>query len=554
MKCTRTFVAAALLAATVLAADAAVPPPPVNQYLGIPDTTFNNLSETGCRSCHNQAPPIAAVDPTYLPDRHHLVVGTRIPSTSDVPTADANGDGQTDTVYGCYNCHESIYDAATMSYALDPDFRDCTLCHKQTGTSGGTVHHRSTLARAGDCAACHGSFVDRGLLDTDNDGIMAAIDKNEDLNGDGLADGGWIPTYKASLVTPWPSRKPANGPIPGTDDRTSNLFGEKEGSCKFCHSNRTGIEGAPATEESGPFKPVRVFTNSETHHTTGFFEDGTRCQWCHSFAQPNSILNQASIRTCEICHGIPSLHNIQVDSGSDGIKPGTELHGYGHIGSQSDCDGCHGFDSTVTSGAAPASGPVVPGLYHLSASSVRAGTAIELTGTAFINQIQDPVTGAFSVTARADVLITDKAGNQTVLSPVNVFDDAIQVIIPADLPAGNYRIAARKGTKLSNPLNLAVIPTPAVTSATISSNLVTITGSGFSSYMDAAGSGTGVTGTVITRSGGKKKAGTGVENVPGTIQSWSDTSIVARFRTAPTTVDVETVFGAVRNIPVKKLR
>lgn len=540
--------AVALLAATVITAGAAVPPPPVNQHLGIPDTTFNNLTETGCRSCHNQNPPIAAVDPTYLPDRHHLAVGTAIPVLTDVPYKDADGNGQADTVYGCYNCHKSTYNPVTMSYVLDPNFRDCTLCHKQTGTSGGTVHHRGALAQAGNCAACHGSFVDKGLLDTDKDGLIAALDKTEDLNGDGYADGGWIPTYGASLVTPWPSKKPASGPAAGTDTRLKNVFGERQGSCKFCHSNLTGVEGAPVSEASGPFKPVMVYTNSETHHTTGFFADGTKCQWCHAFSQPNPALNATPIRTCEICHGIPSLHNIQVDSGTDGIKPGNELRGYGHIGAQWDCDGCHGFDSTTTS-AAPASGPVVPGLYYLSASSVQAGVAIELTGTAFINQIQDPLTGSYAITAKADVVLTDAAGKQTVLPPINVFNDAIQLVIPADIPAGNYKIAARKGPKLSNPLNLAVTPKLSIASATASSNVVTITGSGFSAYMNAAGSKTGVTATITARVG--KKSGT--KTVQGVIQSWTDSQIVAKFPATPPAVTISTVFGSVANVPVRKL-
>lgn len=541
-----------LLATTVLTANAAILPPPVNQYLGIPDTTFNNLTETGCRSCHNQNPPIVAVDPTYLPDRHHLLVGIAIPALSDIPYTDSDGNGQADTAYGCYNCHKSTYNPATMLYVLDPNFRDCTLCHQQTGTSGGTVHHRGTLAQAGDCAACHGSFVDKGLLDTDNDGIIAALDKTEDLNGDGYADGGWIPTYRASLVTPWPSKKPASGPATGSDDRASNLFGEKEGSCKFCHSNRTGVEGQPVAEDSGPFKPVMVYTNSETHHTTGFFEDGTKCQWCHYFAQQNTALNNPPIRTCEICHGIPSLHNIQVDSGTDGIKPGAELRGFGHIGAQWDCDGCHGFDSTTTS-AAPVSGPVVPGLHHLSASSVQAGAAIELTGIAFINQIQDPLTGSYAITAKSDVVLTDVAGKQTVIVPVNVFNDAIQVVIPADLPAGNYKIAAKKGPKLSNPLNLAVTPRLSIASATGNSNVVTITGSGFSAYMNAGDSGTNVTATITYRTGNKRKPVTVTQTVQGVIQGWTDTRIVAKFPAAPAAVNVNTIFGSAVNVPVRKL-
>ncbi|NJC88288.1 MAG: hypothetical protein FIB02_07110 [Desulfuromonas sp.] len=542
------ILAIALLGATVFTVSAAVPPPPVNQYLGIPDTVFNQMTETACRSCHNQNPPIAAVDPTYLPDRHHLLVDTLIPTPNAVPyPGDWDSDGIND--YTCYSCHTATWDPVSMSYVLDPNFRDCTVCHQQTGTSGGTVHHRTALAQTGDCAACHGSFVDKGLLDPNRNGIIAALDKTDDTNNDGIADGGWIPSYQGSLVTPWPSKKPANGlGGPGTgvkDSRLSNAFGEKQGSCKYCHSNRTGVEGQPVSENSGPFAPVMVYTNSETHHTTGFFDQAlTKCQWCHTDFQSNPALKSPtpSIRTCEICHGIPSLHNIQEDSASPGtnstnITPGAELAGYGHIGADSDCKGCHGFDSTTTS-AAPSSGPVIPALYYLSASSVQAGAAIELTGTAFINQIQNPLTGTYDRTVTSDVVLTNAAGAQLVLAPVNVFSNAIQVVLPADLPAGNYTIAAKKGPKLSNPLNLTVTPKLSVASATVSSNVVTINGSGFSSYLNAADSSTSVTATIAT------------QTVNGVIQSWTDTKIVAKFAATPSLVNVNTVFGSKANIPV----
>ncbi len=43
------------------------PPPPVRQELGLPDTSFNNLSETECRMCH-----------PGMVDRHHLLYGDAI--------------------------------------------------------------------------------------------------------------------------------------------------------------------------------------------------------------------------------------------------------------------------------------------------------------------------------------------------------------------------------------------------------------------------------------------------------------------------------------------
>jgi len=121
------------------------------------------------------------------------------------------------------------------------------------------------------------------------------------------------------------------------------------------------------------------------------------------------------------------------------------------------------------------------------------------------------------------------------------------------MPAGNYQIAARKGPKLSNPLNLAITPKLSVASATASSTVVTITGAGFSSYMNATDSGTNVTATITTRTGSKKKPVIVTQTVQGVIQSWTDTKIVVKFAATPSAVNVNTVFGSALNVPVKKL-
>ena len=64
-----------IICAVVSFAD--IPPPPVNQIVGIPDTSFNNLVESDCRFCHED-PNI--VDDVFIPDRHHLLIGTAVPS------------------------------------------------------------------------------------------------------------------------------------------------------------------------------------------------------------------------------------------------------------------------------------------------------------------------------------------------------------------------------------------------------------------------------------------------------------------------------------------
>jgi hypothetical protein len=145
-----------------------------------------------------------------------------------------------------------------------------------------------------------------------------------------MDDGHVIPTYEPSLVTPWPSGKDVAGP-------------NGEGNCVFCHF-------AGVYDSSNGFIPI--LDNASNHHNTGLHDKkGTKCGWCHDVfsRRPESITISAySIRTCEGCHGLESLHNIQVDSDGDGvITPGAELPGFGHIGSNDDCNGCHGFSAAT---------------------------------------------------------------------------------------------------------------------------------------------------------------------------------------------------------------
>ena len=543
---------------------AAVPAPPVNQYLGLGDTTFDNMVEADCRICHNQTPPEPyPVDPTYLPDRHHLLVDTLIPSPSDVPVSDANSDGVADTSYDCLNCHTLTFNPDTGTWELDPNFRDCTQCHIQTRglIVDPTVHHRTSEAQGGDCAYCHGSFVDSGLLDDDGDGIQNAIDP----------DGGWIPTYQVSLITPFPG-----GVVAGSDNRkpngdsdTTNIWGQQAGNCSFCHSELTGVgsstdycglchavhpgdEEPPVVETTGPFAPVEVFINATTHHSAGP-AGHDNCVWCHSFDVPAGDPRAVTpIRTCENCHGIPSLHNIQFagqDFGlpnNDGtVNPGAEPAGFGHIGSQDDCWGCHGNNGAPQSTSG--SGPVIPGLYTLSASNVAAGSSLTLSGTALVNNVQNPMSGEYDITLVSDVVLTDADGFETVLVPASINGDTIEVDIPSTMPAGNYRIAAKKALKLSNPLNLAITPDLSVTNATCAEGLVTISGSGFGSYLAADNSGTGVSGTVtyaVVSDKGKDKTST-IETQAGDVAFWSDSAIEAQFAACPDEVTVDTVFDVI---------
>jgi len=381
----------------------AMPPPPVNQNLGIADTTFNNLQEADCRLCHNQNPPAPyPVDPTYLPDRHKLLVDQPIPPDSDIPIKDADGDGVPDVTYDCLNCHNDVFDSNFGSFVIVDNYRDCTNCHVQYAGES-TVHHRATKALEGNCQFCHGSFVDRGLFDTNSDGIAETVNAP------------WIPIYQPSLVTPWPSHKDIAGTCSITQTQVCEVDGDcptsetcipdgvpdpvdlygtcsvtitqicREGgdcptgetcnwpdgipdqssagtfagNCNFCHNNSSGGPGAPTIEDTGPFAPVLVFRNDETHHSTDFFgftgtqsQPANLCFWCHDFMPPST--NGLSIRTCGNCHGIPSLHNIQLATQpfgfpSDGtVAPGMETCWSGHAGNQIDCNGCHGFANLLS--------------------------------------------------------------------------------------------------------------------------------------------------------------------------------------------------------------
>src|SRR5659263_757004 len=131
-----------LMQALVLAL---IPPPPVNQNMGMYDTLFLNVNESGCRNCHASG----------VPDTHHNLVAT----------------GR----YGCMNCHPALPDGSGITLV-----RDCVQCHNNTfnGMSIRRPHHESSDALAGHCKTCHGSVVDN------------------------FDDGHYIPSYPPSSMTP----------------------------------------------------------------------------------------------------------------------------------------------------------------------------------------------------------------------------------------------------------------------------------------------------------------------------------------------------------------
>jgi len=467
------LLAALLVVVPAVTSWADVPPPPVNQILGIPDASFNNLSEPECRTCH-QNPSI--VDPGTIPNRHHLLINTPLQVPNSAPF-DQSGD----TTYQCLSCHQQVWNPVTSSYVFNT-YRDCLFCHTQISNEA-SVHHLTIKAKAGDCKACH------GLID---DPLVAH----------------YIPTYAPSLVTPWPSNKPTAGP-------------NGEGQCTFCHD--AGFNTATSLD---------VLSNSGTHHSTGLgLASSAECLFCHDFNVPDD----QTIRACEKCHGVASLHNIQANSPNTAnlttIVPGKEDAYYGHIGSNLDCNGCHGFVG-MSAAEMNVSAAVIPDVSGVSVTKVTAGTTavITATGSGFTKNVITTPDGDIVLTSK--VVLTPLDGTPVDLVPTVITEDSLTVTLPATLKAGNYDFRVVKADKASNAVHLSVVPAMKNTSIVCSGSNVTITGTGYSQYIDGLNSGAGL--VALDKRG---------KNVPCTVKTWNDTKITATCAVCPSSVSVSSIWG-----------
>lgn len=493
-----------------LAGGAAVPAPPVNQNIGIPDTVFSAMNEADCRGCHNTSPPIPLVEPAYLPDRHHLLVG----SAARIPGRSAVRSGAPGEPYRCLNCHTFVFDPATFTEIMIEDFRDCSGCHNTD-----SVHHITAQAQRGDCVACHGTVVNNGLLDADGDGQPDAAK--------------WVPTYNPSLVTPAASKKPFGGP-------------NGEGNCTFCHNIAPWEPNQSLSDDAfllDPVSGVNVYTNRSTHHQTGFGSDDSKCFWCHSTESSTFT----TMRRCENCHGIPSLHSIQADGpdADTAVTLGREGSGYGHVGSQDDCWGCHGFDiasgPTETAPTVSTVAAVTPTISETSTASVRAGSAttLVLTGRAFTNDVLNPATGSYLSTLSSKVVLADDSGNRITLEPRILEPTRLEVVLPPSLGTGSYRLNAVKGMQSSNPVIINVTPAVRIYSARYSNGTVTVRGRGFGDY-PASAPGVFVDAGVFVK--GAEGAVDATLPEAGEVVSWSPTQIVAKFPDRIDHVEVTSLF------------
>ncbi len=479
------------------------PPPPVNQNLGIPDGVFNGMTMDVCGSCHfNPDTASAPVKQGYLPDRHHLRVDTPIGEYSASPFPEKSPDG----THKCTTCHamDWVEDPSRplggyFRFALEPtgaEFRNCLNCHQQK-VGVASVHHLTAKAQAAQCNACHGSLIN---------------DPNGEL---------WVLRVIPSM-----------SPNPGFGDGNIGDTGHREGGCRYCHNG--GADDVSGRVVPGPN------ANMLTHHGTGLGQPGSgsvhTCSLCHDAIPPNHTL-----QGCVRCHAPTSLHSIQADSDGDGVA-GTyeEQPFFGHIGTSKDCMGCHmggsaapaSVMSAAAADSAPLFGPLLPEIERISTTKIIEGepSVLSFTGSGFL------VATAENDIATKVVLIPMDSGEPPLeIVPGNVAFTTMEVQVPPTLAPGSYTVSAVNGTMVSIPVNLVVTPAVKINSASCNSGTVTINGAGFSSYLDAVDSGTGV----VDMEDGEQCA----------IESWVDTEIVASCGSAVDgLVRVASVFGSATTV------
>lgn len=373
----------------------------------------------------------------------------------------------------CLDCHVLVADG-TGGFVFQ-DFRTCSACHTTT------PHHTTTAAQQKNCKACHGSLVDNPN------------------------DGHYIPSYPMSSVTPLKDGRSVLDPATG---QTIIVQG-----CEACHqADPTAVN--PLTNRTLP-----IASTYNTHH-----REGLDCLLCH----PNPHGVPLDIRVCQACHGVKSLHNIQKNSPAIAnpgtIVPGQEEPGWGHIGANWDCNGCHW--SWVGNSTSVFSTATVPIINNQSSYILSSGSESVLTinGESFTNSSTDG-----NVTYNPVVAISNGVTSLT-LQPFSITVSEIKVIIPP-LEAGNYDLRVMKDDMQSNISKLTIVPPVVLKSAVLGNNKsLTITGSGF-----------GVAPATDYTSG----LGVFSDAASAKIISWSNTKIVASSPTfaAGKAVTVKTVYG-----------
>lgn len=368
--------------------------------------------------------------------------------------------------YNCNNCHPVVTGPNGQSVLLD---RNCIACHNgsafyaNANLKAGRPHHNTTWAQVRNCKQCHGAFVDN------------------------YNDGHYIPTYNVSLVTPDTSYNAS---------ATNATTGKKWGGCEACHEADLG-----ATPD--------ILANVDTHHNTIMgVTQGYDCTWCH-YGSGLPYTGKQAIRQCETCHSVSTIHNIQYNyTQTNGQK------GYGHIGDNWDCLGCHAWYNAGSSGF---EGAIIPDIASLSPSKLASNKAatVTISGSDFLSGI-----GTYT-----SVVVLD---DTTTLTPSSMTDNQIVVNIPA-LSAGVHTVKVVKNgdwtPKPSDLTSLTVVDPVDATLAKITKKAtkttpaeITITGTGFGPKPDQ------LTDPLYSEHG--VYIVTGGKTVKTTINSWTDTKIV----------------------------
>ena len=487
-----------------------------------------------------------------------------------------------------------------------PKFRDCLNCHKQKKNEKGqliaTVHHLTDKAQKKLCYLCHGSRVnnatdDHRVPDPEAPGARnchkvdpTAIDPDNPVSTERN-------NYNISLITPWPGdnyndtawkdvlrtfykdcpeiaevyleeggqfqinppryryEMDASGNIQAILVPDGVEGGRRTGNCEHCHFS--GENPGDAVQPNTGLAKDDIGTNMSNHHSTGVGQPGSgsvhSCDLCHSPANPPDY----AIRGCERCHAISTLHAIEFDANGDGVDPGNETPFMGHIGNDLNCRGCHlNFrtgktfqgQASVFGSLPDYSGPI-PDVTSISASGAVAGTATDLhiTGTGFYAAV-DTGMGVAEAIPHIELVDSNGAVTEIDLDRADVTETSIDVTIPATLKPDTYELYVVKGhytegqggvdySQRSGTIPFVVSPVAGIESVSCSGGKVTITGSGFGSlltedkkgnmgYVDATGM-VGVSG----------------DGADCSIESWSDTQIVANCGSGTGNVTVDSLFG-----------
>ncbi|GEM_PF-1018854 len=487
----------------------------------------------------------------------------------------------------------------------DPQFRNCLNCHQQEmgadGSLKASVHHLTGKARKKQCYLCHGSMVnDASKWDSGVEHRIPNPGSADNARRCGVATPeGDRNFYDISIVTPWSgvdiiSVDPENPD--GLKNRIMNFFsdcpdygaryydpavldgqfnidppkyryeadaagniqailvpdgevgGRRTGNCAHCHSS--GINPGDAVQPNTGTPHQNVGVNQDNHHNAtgvgktvcrndekdenGNCRPGTgytiECGLCHAANEPVSDFNALyTFRGCEVCHGISTLHAIEFDADGDGIIPFQEKPFLGHIGNDLNCRGCHltfrsGQVYQASTSYLDSSGFKFPGAAS-SVSDINPVGAIEGVATEVSivgRSLQGPST-------RLELVGTD--GKVTEIAMVENDYTTAKAIIPADLPADNYELYVTRGigeNALRSPaINFLVTKGVNVDQVSCSDGKVTITGSGFgSTYVD-----------------GTSSLGVSGDGSSCSIDSWSDTRIVANCGAGTGNVTIEGLFG-----------